>query len=700
MAGPNQRSIRKALVPAGEAQTLYQPDLLAKEIRNLVRTTEGTLRSVRGPCTFEPERVGKSRPISGNVYGIWTGSLIGIDKTILVRVGNKLKRVAGWSRDLEDLYSGLTNETFGRFPDRFVQIGNKVVWTNGIDRPLVTTHDGMTVPLGFNTIPAPPQVQGPEQASTGTGGYSGFQASYFYPNAFGFSWPGRIGTIGDESEGQSGVVLAGEWLYYLMPEDIHGNLGPASPASAPARINTAKADPYDAESNDNYAEHGFELDDLTKQFRVIGGGDHTDEHCVAWWLFRTPDARNKGMTPQLVGRFPGRRKLNFDDALSDSELGSVMLDLVPVPLFKCACVHQGRLIIGNMTGDPGMVRRSVPGFPGMFERPDYLYPDGGGAEVTGMASHGGRLLVFTEHAVYDCSDFTLPIALADGIGCVAPSSIAAHPSGLLIWLSRDGFYGLAPGGQPQKLSALIDDTIYRGVNRSRMALAVADIHPESGEYICFLSPAGSSRNTLGLAFDGAGWRRYELGIDVSGVARDKGDEQYLLMLGKDRSQNVTSIFVFDHETVDYTPSKSSVLYKSANLYGDEIGLHEWHVHELFIGLVDSDDGAATIRTYRNGESTADSTQIFRLMGPDGMSPDTTSTIYADVASRATVGTSRVHDRRLTWRRIPVNMRRVTSWRFEIEVTYPTEIEIVAFAFTISPATGGHILSDLPGKDDA
>jgi len=668
--------------------------MLAKKILNLVSTVDGTMRSIRGPCTWEPDR-GAGYPLSGRPHGMWQGTLLGgVDDTILVRVGGTLYRYAGWARGTETLHSGLTNETSPRFPDRFVQLSNKVIWTNGIDRALVVSHDGMTVPLGFDDTPAPPQIQGPRQPST-TG------TSSFYPNAHGFSWPGRIGTPGDQLAGQTGALLAGEWIYYLLPEDVHGNLGAASRPSNPALIHAIQADPYDASSG-SYNEHGFELDDLMRQFRVIGNGDHNDPHCVAWRLYRTPDARNVGNVPQLVARFPGRRKINFNDALSDAELGSIMPDLVPVPVFHCMCVHQGSLVIANMLGDPGLLRKSDAGFPGMFQRTAFTYPDAGGGEITGVASHGGRLLAFTESAVYDCSDFSNPQSISEGVGCVAPSSLVAHPSGQLIWLSRDGFYAMSPGGQPQKISGLNDDLISFEIARTRMHLAVAEINPVSQEYVCFLAPAGSSSNTLGLVYDGSTFKRWSFGIDVTGCARTRDGSDMLLLLGRDSTESLTSIFVVDHETGDYTAAgKVEALFQSANMYGDEIGLHEVHVYELFVGMVDACDGTATVRFYRNGESTPNSTQTLRLLGADGaVDAFTQSTIYRDVASRGLLGTAQVHDSRLTWRRIPVNIRRATSWRFEISVAYPAEIEIAAFAFTISTTTDGHDLSNLPGKDDA
>lgn len=696
MAGPAQRSIRKFVIPPGETQRLYAPGLLAKRVRNLVKTVDGTLRSVRGPTVLEHD--GKGAPFTDWPHGLWTGSLLGgMDETIIVRNGTKLATFQGDTHFDYTIETGLTDESQPRFPDRFVQFGNKVIWTNGIDRPRVITADEMVVPLGFDAPPAPLIAQGPQTPVMGTGSVS---TENMWPNSLGFSWPGRVGTPGDTLAGQTGALLSGEWMVYVMAEDIHGNLSPASIASNPVRTAAMQADPYHTQVSQ---EHCFELEDLLRQFRYIGTGDHDDEHCVAWRLYRTPDARNVDNTPRFLVRLPGRRKVQYDDAHSDSELGQPMPDLAAVPVFRCMCVHQGCLIIANTTVDPGIVRKSEPGLPGTFGRLSYVYPDGGGAEVTGLASHGGRLLVFTETAVYDCSDFTAPQALADGIGCVAPGSIAAHPSGNLIWLGSDGFYSLSPTGQVSLISAGIEQTIFQKIARGVSRLAVADINPESGEYICFLSPAGYIKNTLGLAYDGEVWKEYDFGLNVRAMARTRDRRDYLYMLARDHAISQTDVYVFDRETTSYAASgKATARYDSANLYFDEVGLYPAHVHDLYIGLVDAYDGTATIRFFRNGESTPNSTQTFRLIGPDGYddaSGSGASEFYRDVASRAVIGTSVVHDKRLTWRRVPINMRNATTWRFSIEVTYPAQIEIASFAFTTSLETAGLATQRLPHKDD-
>lgn len=692
MAGNNQRSLRKTIIPPGEAQTLYSPDLLALLIQNLRVTSEGTLRAVRGPAILEPDRE-QGYPLSGNPHGIYHGSLAGHDDTLLVRVGTKLYRQAGWERGFEELETGLTDETEPRFPDQFIRFADRVIWTNGIDRPRVITFDGMVIPLGFSRAPSAPVVQGPRSPK--------FEdRSTQYPNTQGYPWPGRIGTPGDTLSGQAGSVLTGSWYFFEVHEDIHGNLSPPSAASNAVTLNTIQADPWDADGG--LSNHGFEIDDLTKQFRVISGGDSSDDHCVARRLYRTPDTRNAGNIPQFVARMAGRRGLDYSCSISDAELGFPMDNTIAAPVFKVACVHNGRLVIGNTTGDPTVVRRSEPGYPGTFLESEFTFPDDEGGEITGLASHGGRLLAFTESAVYDCTDFGNPVAISKGIGCVSPSSIRTHGSGLLIWLGRGGFYGMTTSGAPESISTPIQQELDHRVNRGRLNMATAALDPETGEYVCGLSEAGYAFNTLLFSFSGTGWRRYWLGPSISGLTGTKDWRGYLLFLGLSAAGD-THVFVFDHETAAYTPSKQQVRYHSAILMSDEVGLHPVEVHKLYIGLRDRWDGEMLVYAYKNGSTNATvSAKTVKLLGPDehdNQALENPSSHYRDVLSRAIVGTAQVHEPRLYWRKVDLNMKDVTNWRFELIASYPTDVEIAAFCFEISRVVNGNPLSRIPDGSD-
>jgi hypothetical protein len=423
-------------------------------------------------------------------------------------------------------------------------------------------------------------------------------------------------------------------------------------------------------------------------------------------------------------------------------------ETIRVPVFKLMCTHQGRLVIANTDGDPGIVRRSQVGFPGTFNKLDFIFPDSGGSEVTGIASHAGVLLAFTESSVYSLEDFGMPRPLSQGIGCVAPNSIKALPSGLLVWLGRDGFYGMGPDGQIARVSQPIDRLMRNDINRGRLALATAEVDARTNEYRCALARAGSPLNTLMLCFDGQYWRRQELNLHIADMCRTDDFSQHLLALcldytahasangaignpgtrdpvglgyGRINEENLsktsaafgamfdeplTQLLVLDRETGDplYTPPPRTVTYRSTWFRADEAGLTPVHVRSLFIGMVDAWEGVATIRFFKNGsEKVIHEMNDLRLVGVDDESD-----IVKDVVGSALNESSQFHTPRLFWRQVPAGLENVSTWCFEIEVeqtpTYDEtdnvpRLEIVSFAFETSVASSGSPRGRIPFRAD-
>lgn len=731
MAGPANQSTPTYIIAVGEAQKKYAPTELAWEVRNFGRTQEGTIASVTGPCVYEPDRqlvvpagysatLGKTSRPHLVFHTTLQGGMVDF---LLVRSGGVLYRHAGWERAWETLETGLTSEGRPRYPDQVVVMNDKIVWSNGIDQARVITWDGMVVPLGFATRPGAPQAYGPQN------GHERDQ----WPNQEGYSWPGRVGTVGEFYADTDPVLLNSAHEYVMLLEDVHGNLSAPSGRSNSVFLSTSKAEFPDGTKITKGAFSGAsnefadsEADDLTKQFYVTFDYDDLPDHAVAVHIYRTADINHQSTDLRFVGRYPNRAQL-IPDNKADGELGAVLRMGVPVPIFRVMCTFQGSLIIGNTLEDPGIVRRSVPGFLGQFNEIDYVYPDAGGAEVTALASHGGRLLAFTVDSVFDITDFAFPVKLAEGIGCVAPRSIAAMHDGTLIWLGRRGFYSLRPistptggvgFGAPQAISTSGDRTVRHFLNRSMLMTACSAVDPTSGEYRCFIAPSGSNHNTLGITYDGEGWRRLELGLHVGDICTTMDWRQYQLCIGyppglveaelplnqpNDQNPTVnvtvaerqrTDVFVLDHET-DSDPPARDVVYKSGWLRADDLGLTPMHVRTMYVGLLDRWNGTATVTFYRNGNWAAahDSIEL-KLIGVDDGSK-----LPADIAGEAVVGTAKVHDPRLFWRQIPVGMEDCRTWAFEIRASYPTRIELAALAFDISIATRGNTLGRIPKYND-
>ena len=714
MAAPSQQKLLQWVVPAGETQVQYSPSALAYEIENFEQTTDGTLRTIVGPCPYEinrdghPSNPGKPYTFGDNLplYGIFQASLLGgAADLMIVRAGEKLFMHRGWEQSFTRIRGGLSapNADNARYaaepvyPDSFVVINEAIVWSNGIDQPCIIDHHGQVFPLGFDETPASLFVEGPQSAGKS-------ERTVMNPNAGGYSWPGRIGTPGDLLAIDGGGLMAGEWLYYMQYEDRFGNLSGTSANSNPVKIDTQAARPPFATSPSDDAVNSTAqtatIDDLMRQFLVRSGGE-APEHAVAMRVYRTPDIRNVGSRPQFLVRIAGNREFAFPDGLSDSELGSEMATTIPTPRYRVACTHQGRLVVGNLVGQPGAVRRSATGAPGTFPRDELVFPDSGGAEVTAVASHNGALLAFTESSVYSLVEFGQPRPLAQGVGCVAPMSVRAMPDGTLVWLGRDGFYAMK-GDSIGRVSQAIDRTIKHYVNKSRMVQATAAIHPITGEYRCALAPSGESAASLMLCFDGGAWRRIQMGMHVASMCNTQDWRRLTLFLGvkkglaakkynaKTHTQlsKAPSVYVMDREIKDWEPPTRTARYRSGWLRGDETGLTQTNIRTMYIGMADAWDGDATIRFYKNGSwKDVIAQDDLRLIGPDDGSD-----VVTDIAGSAVIGSAAAHQPRMFWRQVPVGMENVNSWAFEITAESPTRVHLIAFAFDVSIATGGNVRS--------
>lgn len=753
MAGPVQQHTRKVIIPPGESRAEYNPASLAYMVQNLEVTLDGTMKSVTGPAVlrigtrgYDPGSVDVTTEMealalsalknesywnTGRPHSIFHAPLnSGSASQLFYRFGSRLYRFngsqVGNSAD-EVLLTGLSNSSLPDFPDQYVVMHNRVVWTNGVDRARVISADGNVTELGFAEKPSPPDVLGPTQVP--------FEHTYqFYPNSWGYSWPGKIGTAGDTLAGQDGALLSGTWYYYTQYEDIYGNLSAFSAASAPVSLSSNQADPFGLSVGDDVIQ-GTEITDLTRRFVVKTSGE-APPHAVATHLYRTADTLHVDQDPRLLVRVPGSSDFVYDDNSADSELGRKWERTVRVPIFRVACAHQGRLVIGNTAAQPGIVRRSQPGFAGTFLREDFVFPDSGGAEVTAVTDHRGLLLAFTERCVYSLADFANPVPLTQGIGCVAPKSIQANRDGMLIWLGRDGFYGMPEPGVIQRISSPIDTVMRRHVNRARMRVASSVIDAETGEYRCVLAPAGSSHNTLMLCFDGQFWRRQRLGVHIADLCSVDDWREYTLAIGTDMETeyalevpgltevltaesggwaitvsaadtdkvDFSRVFVLGRQTSDYFAPARSIIYRSGWLRFSEEGMLPAHVRSMYIGMLDAWDGDATVRIYRDGSwNPINEMNNVRLVGVD-----MGSRVVEDIAGNAVVGSSRAHRPRLFWREIPVDIRNATSWAFEIEITgNPSpaaqvelgRMHLAAFAFDTSVATQGQATGRLPRRSD-
>ena len=735
MAGPTRRALGTYVVPPGEAQVQYAPSALAYKIQNLEWTPEGTLRSIRGFCQYEPDRGGsqygyaagtpvgyvlsrgptESQGVGRRIHGVFHANLLdGKAPTLVVRAGPNLYMHAGWYRSWIKLTVTsnsthyLTSDHRMVPPDHFVVVNDQIIWSNGIDRPLVISHNGLVVPLGFKYAPGMPVVDGPEQPAS---------REDEYPNSSGYSWPGRIGTIGDYVDANEGAVLAGEWAYYTQWEDIHGNLSPLSAPSEHVRIVnqqtnedvSREGDVYDPDDGKRFSalttpalSGAYSLreqiivttanvGDLQRQYVVRSTNEYgtAPKHAVACRLYRTADIVRHGPTPRLVEVIHGTGGFVYADNIPDSRLLTPGKQIAEVPSFSAITVHRGCLV--GVYGTKVYV--SQPGFPGTFPVDQIVTPDKDGAGVTATASHAGRLIAFTETSVVDITNGPgTEVTLARGVGCVAPRSIKALPMGMLVWLSRDGFYGLKPDGSIEHLSQGIHRRIRDGVAKGAMRRAVAVVDSRSREYRCAVTPAGEAYNSLMFCYDGRGFREIKLGLDVWDMCVTDDAREYVLMSGQTSRSDPYGhdVYVSGHEVEDFANADRTHIFRSAWLRGDDTALKPIHVHNLYLGMIDEKDVSIDVNIYSNGSHA-----------PDADSPRKVKSVgvgVEDLTGAAVLGTAKTHARRLYWRRIPVGLQSVNTWAFELKSDSP--FHIAAIAFQTSFATMGDELGRIPlGEDE-
>lgn len=697
-----RRGLDPILIEGGESRRVFSDAGKAHECLNFVRHPEGGIVTVQGPALLENPH--DQLPTLGWPHGIFHTTAFGNSLSVLlIRAGTVLYRQAGWDRSWQSLVTGLTDEREPRFPDQFCQVGDNVVWTNGIDRPRIITPDGRVYPLGFDSLPPTPQAIGPYQPdmrerSAGAGVGTTARDN----NELGYSWFGNIGTVGGLLEGQGGSLLRGAWVYYLVLEDALGNLSAPSAPSAPMILREVQADPWKPVKYPKAAGDGgtgVELDDLLKSFLLTVDGDFPGQTRKIH-VYRTPDQVNIGGPARLLTTHHSGHGFVFPDEVADAELGAEIRDTTSVPLFRLCCTHQGRLIMANSDTAPGRVWAAEPGFPGTLLKSSWVDPDPAGAEITGVVSHGGRLYAMSADAVHDITDFyngRAPITVAQGIGCVAPGSMTPIDGGRVPFLTRNGFYALNIDGTIEHLHPEQPDLVRTELNQGRLRLASAAYDRDTGEYRCGAAPAGFRGNRLIIQYDQGGIRRMELGVWAERMASAYHDgHAATLVLGHDQANVVNNVWVLDRETVAWEPPTRSHKYRSAWASLTPVDHVPVRVKALYLGFRDAASSEMDLKVWINGEyrPVVDESAIFSMVGPeeqlelpesDGFDPlfgggPVGSSIPNHIFSIGLVGDMQVTDPRVVWRKATVDINDVRRIQFQISGNHPKRAHLIAFAW--------------------
>jgi hypothetical protein len=671
------------VVPLVESGKTYAPDEFAFQVQNLQRTSDGTLAAVRGPCGYTPFTW------TSNMYGVYHAMLDqGMRDVLLVRSGDTLYEQTGWSLTgdaFNNIHGDLTETASYKYPDQFCEVGGRIIWTNGIDSPLV--YDGYIkrdvsfaklMTLGYDRAPNAPTVLGPSSSPNGN-----FQRSV---NDYGYSHPGNVGTISSDlaaisdtaSDSTIGLMLEGNWNYAVQFEDAFGNLSPWSAMTSVRVLQEQTKAKYFKERllfSDTYKDLGdssVTYSDLQRQFWIDGitkGPDGT----VARRILRSADTLHRNYDMRLLARIPDNVTTCWPDETADALLGHVAQNYLPTPTFKVMTPFSGGLAVANTLANPGIVHFSDPGFPGSFRPERFIYPDPNGHEITGLAVFDGRLLAFTTSNVYAITEnepgVYQSVPVTNGIGCVAPSSIVSTGWGELVWLGRDGFYSY-DGEKVQYISDAIEDRM-RLSNTAKLSRSVAVYNPTTREYLCAVPLPGSNIPNYIFTYDGIGWREQNHNRSYRSLCVTRDDRKYVLAASE--YVNEDNVVVLDHETRDYASSITSFRYKSRWLKIDGAGLTRFNAATIYIGFLESSSAKIMVNAYRNGRwDEIIATGELTLMADDRPGPYSTSVI----------GTAKALSPRLFWRRFDMHLRSVDSFAFEL-VGQPADgeyLHIAAFAF--------------------
>lgn len=691
MTGLGTRPVKYLGLALFESQRIYAPQSIARRIVNLDREPDGTLLSIESMGRYDPK---STTTLDGPILGLaHLETLDGANQVTVLRAGTKLYRHQGWTRTFATLTTGLTYDPNQAFPDVCLPIAGYIVWSNGVDRPLIIDcakdYGRRALPLGFDNVPAAPLALSPtpgipalDGSNTGGSGY-GAGAGNYPPNQGGYSVPGNIGTV-SQFNGEDGALLDSTHIYRVQWEDCYGNLSPLSYPSNLATI-AAQSTGYWGTLSTNYVRKN-NLDMLRRGF-CVRGIDKGESHVKAIRVYRTTDTAHSAGEYHLLTRIEGRQAFAYPDSRSDAVLvnGDTPQKPVPVLPFRVACEYQGRLVACNFPGSPGLVRWSQPGFIGTFLEDDWIVPDASGAQVTGAVSYNGAVYLFTEMSIFQLNiDAEGPRLqpVSSSVGTLAPASAQCLPDGRIAFLSRLGMFAIDHKGQIEEIGTEVTDILER-IQTGAGGRSVAAIDPATGIYVLAL-PTNSAKNDtmLGYDFRVGGWRSYDaLPFRPVTLHAASGRAGHLLV-GATLPGSLYSLRVWNHPDVSGTnPFASS--FESNELRLDPQGLKVFRCRGILVGFIESDvapsDPGCTVRVWTTSRRTRGTPAesyydtSMELVGQDFLDAWALGGVTLN-ASEAYFRTPMV-----TWRVIPIDVSMITGLRFKISVSAGRRLHLHGFS---------------------
>ena len=651
-----------------ESSNFIAPAEVGAELRNVYPTTEGTLRAVWGPCPYSPDYGNGYPTFTGDLHGIGHFSFAKGRELLLIQWGDSIRVFRGWKaagtteEDVWEPILGPATATGGppqtvaeigadqrpRFPAQFERTpaGIVIIPRGSNSRPYF--YDGTVIlPLGYADTPSAPVGWGPETdgATVNVQGYhhdGGCVNPDFRQSRIGTV--NSTGLVASESSGP-GVVLGTlhRGLYQAAVQwiDRWGNLSAASPRSNALTIYS------EAATVEAIEDLSLTVEDLLKQLAWCGiesGPTGTigrvllrskdQYHAGTSALFEVPT--NVGTGSLAFATIPDNDTDLFPDNVPDAWLLLEGQDIVPVEAFSLYKMAFGHGFAANYPEAPGLLRWTLPGRWGTFQRNDFLYPDPQGAAITGMHATAAGLLVFTAGSTFLLQETdTVPAGfksttIHSSLGCAAPNSIQTMPTGEVVWLSPTGFCAYTPvrgafGGGTGDITVISQpiDRYVRDFNKARLVQATALVDPHTRKYMCWVAWQGASRNNMCWEYDGKGWRQRDDMADVSGCCVTDDHRQYLLAVGKATIHGgspAKGVWVLDHQNSSWTPATRESVLETAWLRVRR-SKQRGSPMEVFFWLRETESGTMSVEVHRDWRvSGAPETFVVQLHPTDDAPP--------------------------------------------------------------------------------
>ena len=495
----------------------------------------------------------------------------------------------------------------------------------------------------------------------------------------------------------SGWLNHGEYRCRVQYVDMFGNLSPISDPSASIALD------FQPSAIPKTNDAGSKAQIVSAQ-RVLKQVAWTNiptgpDHCKGRILYRSKDLLNSGSAdyfslPQdamgvdvAFATLPDNVTTMYPDNISDGQLRAKAREIDPVPQFKLAELAFGRLWVGNFKNDPGMIRPSAPGRWGTFPAEQEISPDPGGGEITGLKQTNQGLLAFTRQSCFlvEASDDGKAFRsspVSSEVGCFAPSSVIGLPTGVTIWLGKDGFYSF----DGTKISYISEQLrkLLRRTTKSRLLQAVAAYDSRSREYRCWISIDGSETNNLCCTYDGQGWRT-RTDMEAMAVCTTQDHREYMIVAGRvagDTGFDGPYVLDHTHNRADFSLTSSiderEALIETNWIQGQSSKVRTT-AHVVNLWLRETEDADLTIEVLRDWRN-----QVVETTTTSRYSKEDVPSFYGTTPLGAK-GAAFV-DRRPYWTRAQIYVP--SNETFKVRIRGTGMWEFVGLEFMVSPRDRG------------